>query len=86
MAKAFDHESRGEAPIGNLHIATSTNAAAQPCTQTFGTLNKSGTIFSTGSQNVICVQNIALGGGATLTLSIRLAVFFSNDPIRCGAC
>ena len=50
-------------------LKASANAAGETCTQSFGTLNRSGAIIGNGSQNVICVQNIALGGGATLTLS-----------------
>jgi len=52
----------------NEAIAASTNAAALPCTKTFGNLNKPLTITGNGGLNVICVQNITLSGGAIIRL------------------
>jgi len=48
--------------------SAATNAAAQPCTQSFGTVTN-GTITGFAGQNVICVQNVNLGGGAIVTLT-----------------
>jgi hypothetical protein len=50
-------------------LTAAANAAAQPCTFTFPTINATKTITSTGPTNVVCINNLALGGGAVLTLS-----------------
>src|ERR1043166_5583733 len=50
-------------------LGAAADAAALSCTQTFARLRGTQTITGTGGQNVICVGDVDLSGGASLILS-----------------